>query len=82
MLNYLRGFQMLKFEIETEDADWWMNVVRENNSYDKTIGNISRSIQGTHYLFAPEDCVCFSVEELITITDKMKGLENARTKAN
>lgn len=71
---------MLKFEIETEDADLWMNVVRENNSYDKTIGNISRSIQGTHYLFAPEDCVCFSVEELITITDKMKELENARTK--
>lgn len=71
---------MLKFEIETEDADWWMNVVRENNSYDKTIGNISRSIQGAHYLFAPEDCVCFSVEELITIADKMKELENARTK--
>lgn len=69
---------MLKFEIETEDADWWMTVVRENNSYDKTIGNISRSIQGTHYLFAPEDCVCFSVEELITITDKMKELENER----
>ena len=65
---------MLKFEIETEDADWWMTVVRENNSYDKTIGNISRSIQGTHYLFAPEDCVCFSVEELITITDKLDEL--------
>lgn len=65
---------MLKFEIETEDADWWMNVTRENNSYDKTIGNISRSIQGTHYLFAPEDCVCLSVEEMIAITDKMKEL--------
>ena len=73
---------MLKFEIETEDADWWMNVVRENNSYDKTIGNISRSIQGTHYLFAPEDCVCLSVAEMIAITDKMKELENARTKAD
>lgn len=69
---------MLKFEIDYEDADWWMNVVRDNNSYDKTIGNISRSIQGTHYLFAPEDCVCLNVEELITIADKMKELENER----
>lgn len=73
---------MLEFEIDYEDADWWMNVVRDNNSYDKNIGNISRSIQGTHYLFAPEDCVCLSVEEMIAITDKMKELENARTKAN
>lgn len=73
---------MIKFEIDYEDADWWMNVVRDNSSYDKTIGNISRSIQGTHYLFAPEDCVCFSVEELITITDKMKEMEDANTKAN
>jgi len=73
---------MLRFEIDYEDADWWMNVVRDNSSYDKTIGNISRSIQGTHYLFAPEDCVCLSVEEMIAITDKMKELENARTKAD
>lgn len=73
---------MLRFEIDYEDADWWMNVVRDNNSYDKTIGNISRSIQETHYLFAPEDCVCLNVEELITIADKMKELENARTKAD
>lgn len=69
---------MLKFEIETEDADWWMNVIRDNNSYDKNIGNISQSIQGSHYLFAPEDCVCLSVEELILIADKMKELENER----
>lgn len=73
---------MLRFEIDYEDADWWMNVIRDNNSYDKNIGNISRSIQGTHYLFAPEDCVCLSVEELITIADKVKELENARTKAD
>jgi hypothetical protein len=73
---------MLRFEIDYEDADWWMNVVRDNKSYDKTIGNISRSIQGSHYLFAPEDCVCLSVEEMIAITDKMKELENARTKAD
>lgn len=69
---------MLKFEIETEDADWWMNVIRDNNSYDKNIGNISQSIQGSHYLFAPEDCVCLSVEELILIADKMKELENVK----
>lgn len=69
---------MLKFELETEDADWWMNVVRDNKSYDKTIGNISRSIQGTHYLFAPEECVCLSIEEMITIADKMKEMENER----
>lgn len=73
---------MLKFEIETEDADWWMNVTRENNSYDKNIGNISRSIRGSHCLFAPEDCVCLSVEEMITIADKMKEMEDANTKAN
>lgn len=73
---------MLKFELETEDADWWVNVVRDNKSYDKTIGNISLSIQGTHYLFAPEECVCLRVEELILIADKMKELENARTKTN
>jgi hypothetical protein len=73
---------MLRFEIDYEDADWWMNVVRDNSSYDKTIGNISRSIQGTHYLFAPEDCVCLNVEEMIAITDKMKEMEDANTKAN
>ncbi len=73
---------MLRFEIDYEDADWWMNVVRDNSSYDKTIGNISRSIQGTHYLFAPEDCVCLSVEEMIAITDKMKEMEDANTKAD
>jgi len=73
---------MLRFEIDYEDADWWMNVVRDNSSYDKTIGNISRSIQGTHYLFAPEDCVCINVEEMIAITDKMKEMEDANTKAN
>ncbi len=69
---------MLRFEIDYEDADWWMNVVRDNSSYDKTIGNISRSIQGTHYLFAPEDCVCLNVEEMIAITDKMKEMENVK----
>ncbi len=73
---------MLKFELETEGANWWLNVARDNSSYDKTIGNISLSIQGTHYLFAPEDCVCLNVEEMIAITDKMKEMENARTKAD
>lgn len=73
---------MLRFEIDYEDADWWINVARDNKLYDKTIGNISLSIQGTHYLFAPEDCVCLSAEELTLIADKMKGLENARTKAD
>ena len=73
---------MLRFEIETGDDERYMVVVRDNNFYDKIIGNISRSIQGTHYLFAPEDCVCLSVEELITIADKMKELENVRTKAD
>lgn len=73
---------MLKFELETEDANWWLNVARDNKLYDKTIGNISRSVQGSHYLFAPEDCVCLSVEEMIAITDKMKEMENARTKAD
>lgn len=73
---------MLKFELETEDANWLLNVARDNKLYDKTIGNISRSVQGSHYLFAPEDCVCLSVEEMIAITDKMKEMENARTKAD
>ena len=73
---------MLKFELETEDANWWLNVARDNKLYDKTIGNISRSVQGSHYLFAPEDCVCLSVEEMIATTDKMKEMENARTKAD
>jgi len=73
---------MLRFDFDVIDADYYIDVVRDNKSYDKTIGNISRSIQGTHYLFAPEDCVCLSVEELITIADKMKELENARTKTN
>lgn len=73
---------MLKFEIETGDDEWYMVVVRDNNLYDKIIGNISRSIQGAHYLFSPEECVCLSVEELITIADKMKEMENARTKAD
>jgi len=73
---------MIKFDFDVIDADYYIDVVRDNKSYDKTIGNISRSIQGTHYLFAPEDCVCLSVEELITIADKMKELENARTKTN
>lgn len=73
---------MLKFELETEDANWLLNVARDNKLYDKTIGNISRSVQGSHYLFAPEDCVCLNVEEMIAITDKMKEMENARTKAD
>lgn len=73
---------MLKFDFDVIDADYYIDVVRDNKSYDKTIGNISRSIQGTHYLFAPEECVCLSVEELITIADKMKELENVRTKAD
>ena len=73
---------MIKFDFDVIDADYYIDVVRDNKSYDKIIGNISRSIQGTHYLFAPEDCVCLSVEELITIADKMKELENARTKTN
>ncbi len=73
---------MLKFELETEGANWWLNVARDNKLYDKTIGNISRSVQGSHYLFAPEDCVCLSVEEMIAITDKMKEMENAGTKTD
>ncbi len=73
---------MIKFDFDVIDADWYIDVVRDGSIYDKTIGNISRSIQGTHYLFAPEECVCLSVEELITIADKMKELENARTKTN
>lgn len=73
---------MLKFDFDVIDADYYIDVVRDNKSYDKTIGNISRSIQGTHYLFAPEDCVCLSVEELIAIADKMKELENARIKTD
>jgi len=73
---------MIKFDFDVIDADYYIDVVRDNKSYDKTIGNISRSIQGTHCLFAPEECVCLSVEELITIADKMKELENVRTKAD
>lgn len=73
---------MIKFDFDVIDTDWYIDVVRDNKSYDKTIGNISRSIQGSHYLFAPEECVCLSVEEMIAITDKMKELENARTKTD
>ncbi len=73
---------MLRFDFDVIDADWYIDVVRDNKSYDKIIGNISRSIQGSHYLFSPEECVCLSIEEMIIIADKMKEMENARTKTN
>jgi hypothetical protein len=71
---------MLRFETCYEDADWLMGVLRDNNSYDRLVGTISRSLMGGKYLFAPEECVCLSSEEMGLITDKMKELENARTK--
>jgi len=73
---------MLRFDFDVIDADYYIDVVRDNNLYDKIIGNISRSIQGSHYLFSPEECVCLSIEEMIIIADKMKEMENARTKAD
>lgn len=73
---------MLKFEIEVEDADWWVEVIRDSNSYDRHIGNISCSIINTRYLFSPAECVCLSLDEMLSITDKMKEMENARTKAD
>lgn len=68
---------MLRFEIETEDADWWINVY-EN---DCGLGQIYRSIFTGDILFTSSECGC-SAYELTLIANKMKELEDANTKAN
>lgn len=72
---------MLSFETYCDGADGWVEVVRNNSCYGQHIGNISCSLMNDRHLFAPEDCVCLSIEEMILITDKMKELENDRINA-
>lgn len=68
---------MLRFEIETEDADWWMRVYK----YDCEMGQIYQSIFTGDYLFTSLECGC-NADELVLIANKMKEMENARTKTD
>lgn len=68
---------MLKFEIETEDADWLVGVY----IHDCRIGEIYQSIFTGDYVFVSSKCGC-NADEIILIANKMKELENARTKTD
>ena len=60
---------MLRFEIETEDADWWTNVYK----YDTKVGVIYHHLCEDKYLFRPLD-YNFGVEDLTIIAGKMTRL--------
>lgn len=68
---------MLNFSIETEDADWWVSVYK----YDCEVGQIYQPIFKEEYIFTSLSCGC-NADELIIIANKMKEMENVRTKAS
>lgn len=70
---------MLRFEIETEDADWWVEAWKKNAGW---LGNIAPDYtDGRKLKFTPSSKDCsFDTDELIAIATKMKELENDRTK--
>lgn len=65
---------MLIFEIETEDADWWVEVWKKNAGW---LGNIAPDYTDGRILkFTPSSKDCqFDADELIAIANKMKELE-------
>lgn len=67
------GNRMLTFEIETEDADWWVEVWAKNS---KWLGGITRDFTDSKKLkFTPSSKDCqFDADELIAIANKMKEM--------
>jgi len=70
---------MLRFEIDYEDADWWMNVVRDNSSYDKTIRSRRPAAGGWGMMTLDEalmkaDDANYSSETEITLAAEVRRL--------
>jgi hypothetical protein len=67
---------MLIFTLETEDADWWIEVWGRDSRW---LGNISRDMLDDwrlKFMSSSKDC-WFEAEELVAIADKIKEMRNA-----